>query len=210
MKQRGLGFTLRQLENGFGIDYANTLKKRFLFLSGFTSLDKDNKSNKHYLTGFTIVELIMVIVILAVIAALAIPRFDSYYTIILEGAARRLVSDIRYTQRLAIAKHDDYGIEFNTGSDSYRVYRVSDNSTAVEPLSRGNFIMNYTTDSEFKSIDLASANFGGTSNLRFTSLGTPQDANGNNLASAGTATISYKGSSKTVSVTINTGKVNLQ
>lgn len=161
-------------------------------------------------TGFTLIEIIMVIVIIAILAVLAIPKADSYYTIKLEGTARKIVSDIRYTQRLSIGKHEDYGVEFNTGADSYRVYRVSDNSTAVDPLTRGNFTIDFTTDSEYKGIDISSADFGGTSKVRFTSLGVPQDANGNNLTSAGTVTISFKGSSKTIGITPNTGRVSIQ
>ena len=160
--------------------------------------------------GFTIIELAMVIVLIAILAALAIPRFDSFYSIKLEGAARKLVADIRYTQRLAIALHDDYGVEFNTSAETYRVYRVSDNATATEPLSRSAYQTSFAANSEFQGIDISSASFGGTQHVRFNSLGTPRDGNNSVLSSNGTVVLSYKGNSRTITVTPNTSKVTLQ
>ena len=75
--------------------------------------------------GFTIIEMCMVIVIVAILAGLAIPKFDAYYDIKLGGTARKLMSDIRYAQRTAIAKHEDYGVDFDTTNHKYRVYVVS-------------------------------------------------------------------------------------
>jgi prepilin-type N-terminal cleavage/methylation domain-containing protein len=170
----------------------------------FYGVDKMNRQ------GFTVLEMIMVILIVAILAVMSIPRFESYYTIKLEGAARKLVSDIRYAQRLAIARHETYGVEFNTGSDSYRLFRASDNSTATDPLTRSDMIIDFTAQTEYRGIDLSSANFGGTNKVQFNSLGAPQDGTGSALTSTGIVTISYKGGSKSVTVTPNTGMVSLQ
>lgn len=159
--------------------------------------------------GFTIIELVMVIVLIAIMAALAIPKFDSYYAIKLGGAARKLLFDIRYAQRLAIAQHDSYGVEFNTAANTYRIYKVSDNSTAIEPLSRSSFLVDYTANTEFKDIDITSVNFGGTTKIAFSSLGVPKNGSGVDLSVNGTVTISYKGSSQTITVIPNTGKASL-
>ncbi|MBU0759933.1 MAG: GspH/FimT family pseudopilin [Candidatus Omnitrophica bacterium] len=168
--------------------------------------------------GFTIIELIMVMVIIAILAVIAIPRFESFYEIKLRGTANRLVLDIRYAQRVAISEHESYGLEFDAANERYRVYQVSTDLPARDPLTRstgtaqwnGGLVLDYNSDSEYGGIDLTSANFNGTDRLRFTSLGVPQDANGTNLSSIGTVSISYEGSSETVNVTPNTGKVTLQ
>lgn len=160
-------------------------------------------------TAITLIELIMVIVIIGIMAVLAIPRFETYQEIKLEAAARKLVSDIRYTQGLAIAKHENYAVEFNTALEKYRIFRLKDNSTVIDPLTRRNFIVDYKARTEYKGINIVSANFGETSTLRFNYLGVPQDGNGNNLTRNGEVVISYKGQTKTIVITRNTGKVGL-
>ena len=159
--------------------------------------------------AFTLIELIMVMVIVSIMAAIAIPRFQSFYDIKLGGTARKLVADVRYAQQLAIINDEAYGVEFNTGAETYRIYRVSDNSTVIDPLTRGNFIMDYTTDAEYIGIDLDSVDFAGTSTLMFNAMGVPQDSGGNNIAAEGTVDLSYKGMTRTITVTPNTGRTIL-
>jgi len=168
--------------------------------------------------GFTIIELIMVIVVISILAVLAVPRFDSFNEIKLRGAAHKLVSDIRYAQMLATSKHEDYGVEFDADNDRYRVYCVSTDLPAVDPFTRlagtatwsGGLIIDYAVDSEYKGIDLASVDFNGGDELLFTSLGVPQDTDGDDLTEAGTVSIGYEASGETIEVTPNTGKITLQ
>lgn len=89
---------------------------------------------KKAIAGFTIIELIMVIVIISILAVLALPRFDSFYEIKLNGAVKKIISDIRYAQQMAISRHEDYRVSF-TGN-TYDVRRVSDNAYATSPFTR--------------------------------------------------------------------------
>ncbi|MBN1793376.1 MAG: GspH/FimT family protein [Candidatus Omnitrophica bacterium] len=151
-------------------------------------------------------EMIMIIVVIAILAVLAIPRFDTYYDLKLNGAARKLISDIRYVQQISISKHTGYGLEFDTGGNSYRVFLVSSDATIPDPTTRTNMIIDYDTSAEFAGIDLNAVNFGGTAELRFSSLGEPRDANNTALAASGTVTLVYQGRTKTVTVTPETGR----
>ena len=59
---------------------------------------------KIYKTAFTMMELIFVIVVIGIITAVLVPRYDG--TANLRNAALQLVNDIRYTQHLAM--NDDH------------------------------------------------------------------------------------------------------
>ena len=160
--------------------------------------------------GFTIIEVIMVIVIVGVLVGVSMPRFNSFYAMKLNGAMKKMVSDIRYTQNLAISTHDTYSVIFDTTGNSYEVRRVSDNSFAVDPLDRGNLSVNFNTHPRYQGIDIVSAAIGGTSTLRFTWEGVPQNSSGSNLSAEGTINLSYQGNSGIIYVTPDTGRVRVE
>ncbi len=91
-------------------------------------------------TAFTMLELVFVIVVLGILAALAIPRFDRDLK---QEAADNILSDIRYTQHLALIDYKHrfgkpkwqsafwrIGFGFCSGSTDYYEYIGSDMSYA--------------------------------------------------------------------------------
>lgn len=160
--------------------------------------------------GFTLLELIIVVVIMGILSALAIPRFESFYTVKLKGAVNNVVSDIRYVQQLAASSHDTYKMTFYvTPANRYEVQK-SDNSYAKNPFGHGDFIINFTNDPQYKGIGIDSANINGMNILSFDWNGTPRDANGNTLTAEGQVNLSYQNDSFSVRVTPNTGWVRVQ
>jgi len=158
--------------------------------------------------GFTLIELVMVIVIVGILAVIAVPRFESFYAIKLDGATKKVVSDIRYAQQLAIARHEDYRVVFDVANNNYEVRRVSDGSFATDPFTRADFIVNFNTDAQYKGIRISNTNFGGT--LQFDWQGIPRDGNGTALTSEGSISFSYQGNNRTIYITPDTGRVRLQ
>ncbi len=85
-------------------------------------------------SGFTSIELIMVMVILAILAAVAIPAFVSSPDINNRAAAEILVSDIRWAQSLAI-RQNSTNITFTTSATGYVV--IDGSGTPVKQVAFG-------------------------------------------------------------------------
>ncbi len=77
--------------------------------------------------GFTLIEIIFVVVLLGIIAAVTIPRFSVDFNTKqrIKSEAQKIVANIRYTRRLAITDIDStrYIVRFYYGSDNYGIYR---------------------------------------------------------------------------------------
>ncbi len=159
--------------------------------------------------GWTVIELVMVIVIIAIIAVASIPRFEAFYSIKLQSGVKRALADIRYTQELSIARHENYKIVFNTGTESYQVQRVSDSAYAIDPFTRVNLIVNFSTDPEHKGINIASTNLA-SGTVQFDWQGIPYDVNGAALTAEASIVFTYKDYTNTIYITPQTGIARIE
>ncbi len=71
--------------------------------------------------GFTMIELIMVVVITGIMMAVALPKLNGLSGIDLYSAARQVKSDIRYTQEMAMSKYRQTTITFASAGDTYNI-----------------------------------------------------------------------------------------
>lgn len=162
--------------------------------------------------GYTIIELLMVMVIIGFFAAIVLPAFStSYDTLKVESAYRQLMQDIRYAQQLAVSRHVTHGLSFNPSNETYFIYRQSTSNIVKDPLTQKPFIVTYTSG-RFSGINLVSTTFllPWLNRLEFNSLGAPSNG--------GTVVINYRGMplscggisggiTKTVTVEANTGRL---
>jgi prepilin-type N-terminal cleavage/methylation domain-containing protein len=165
-------------------------------------------------SGFSLIELVMVMVILAIIGVLVMfPK--TYLGQISEvDAANKVKSDIRYAQSYALSTQKRTRVAFNSATESYSVYSENSPLSATwslidNPLTRASFTVNLATDG-FPGVDITQANFDGVGNgLVFDAAGRPYSCNsaGSGVALlTASGTVSFAGGT-VLTVVPNTGKV---
>ena len=87
--------------------------------------------------GFTIVEIIMVVVLIGILAVSVVPKFMDTSAISLLGGAAMAVADIRYTQELAMGTHTSKTITFTTNDTFYTVNSQTMNLPSRVSISSG-------------------------------------------------------------------------
>lgn len=135
-------------------------------------------------SGFSLIELVMVIVLIGIVMAVVVPKLRNTTDFSLEGSASMVVADIRNAQELAMATHDDKNVVFTLNGASYTV------ETEI--------------DSVFRTVDLPSGVTITSADVTFTfnPLGEPTAGGGSSV------TISASGNSKTVTVGSYTGRAS--
>ena len=161
--------------------------------------------------GFTLIEVIMVIVILGIIAWIAFPQVSPFGEITLRAAAHRVAADLRYAQAQAISHRQVHGVLFDPVAESYWVYAPIPATPVVDPASRGKTLrVDFTTRTEYRGVTILSASFGTTPGVRFDYFGVPRDTAGVDLAATGRVILTASGQLDTIDVSPETGKVTVR
>jgi type II secretion system protein H len=86
--------------------------------------------------GFTLIEILLVIVIIGVLVSMAVPNFSKEYARFqLNAAANDLLTISRWAQAMAIGQGRVYALSFSDEKRSYRLLRASmDDQGSFEPL----------------------------------------------------------------------------
>jgi prepilin-type N-terminal cleavage/methylation domain-containing protein len=143
-------------------------------------------------SGMTLIEVIMVMVIIGILAATIIPRFDftTSSRASVDGAAYMIASDIRYTQESSMANRISKSITFSTSNPP------GPTGYSFTPIS------SFDPSGQLPSGVTISNNF----SITFNSLGEPITTTPPGIWSV---TISAGGQSRTITVVNYTGKVNI-
>jgi prepilin-type N-terminal cleavage/methylation domain-containing protein len=151
--------------------------------------------------GFTVVELLIVVVILSIVALTAVPMMSSAAGIQIRSAANMIAADVEYARSMAISHGRNFSVEFDKNADSYRI--VDLNGVIQHPVKKGfTYVVDFRNESRLNRVDITNANFGTYPTVEFDCLGSPVNGGTVNLQ-AGTV-------SATITVEPVTGFVSIQ
>lgn len=124
------------------------------------------------------VELMVVLAIIAIAAAIVVPIASSAGTMQLRAAVTMLAADLEYAKSMSISRGQRYSVVFDAAGEKYwivsgDVYTV-DNAIA-HPLKGPShpYVVDFRHDSRLSGVDIASVTFDGASTVGFDYLGIP-------------------------------------
>lgn len=141
--------------------------------------------------GFTLIELIIVVVILGIAAMIAVPVVSSAADMQVRSAANQIAADLDYAKSMAITHQQSYTVVFDIANESYQI-QDSGGNLIEHSVNPGDFVVNFTKNG-LDRVDIASADFDGEVAVTFDYLGSP-----------------YYGTSAVSGNALNTGQITLQ
>jgi len=84
-------------------------------------------------SGFTLIEIAVVMVIISMVMLLVLPRLPSSDQENLKISARTLASTLRYIQERAATSQTGYQLIFSPGTDVIKIYENGADGSAIEP-----------------------------------------------------------------------------
>ena len=163
--------------------------------SGPVSLTRPGRS----IAAFTLTEMLVVIVILAIVAAVVLPRMVGSSDMQARSAARVMMADLEYAQSVAITSQAPITVTFSIAGNSYTVSNAS--GPLIHPITKKTYVVEMGEVRGMESVSIASASFGGSSSTTFDALGAPDNS--------GTVTITAGAHTYTVSVAPVVGRITV-
>lgn len=160
------------------------------------------------LRGYTLLEILIVVVLLGLASAVVIPQIGSTDVLRVQAAVRTLVADITFAQSDALARQQTRAIVFDVAGNRYTLVEVPGNT--VDPVNNTMYSVDFNNSRKFHNARLQAANFDGGATLLFDELGGPIATPGATTPGAGgTVTISGSGSIFDVTVEAYTGRTTV-
>lgn len=167
--------------------------------------------------GFTLIELVIIMLILVIVAAAVIPSIGDTTGMRMSATARKVQSDIAFAQSLAMTGGQRYRVYFNLAPAPAAGYAVVNNTDgdanwgeagefARDPVGGGTLSVTLNTG-DYAGVTISAVGFSG-SFVEFDTLGRPYDNLGL-LAAGNTVTMAGGSATQTVTVTQQTGRVTV-
>ena len=178
--------------------------------------------------SYTLIELIMVMAVLALAAALLVPNIVGSDTMRAQAAVRLLIADLSFAQSDALANQEFRRVVFYRDGSGYCILEVAGGETTpadlddpgvnyvYDPLGHiGRYIVDYTLDKRFEGVWISAATIDGVDledrpEITYDMMGGTVLSNSLSLPGiGGSVTLSYKDSSYQIDISPFTGKLTV-
>jgi prepilin-type N-terminal cleavage/methylation domain-containing protein len=173
--------------------------------------------------GFTLVEILAVVVILGIASAIIIPQIGSRDDMRVSAAARTIIADLTYAQNQAISSGQMVYVRFDLANNKYSVLSAvgSPDTPMTHPVSQSPYTQQFGPASRgWELITIDSTNFDGIdasyqdkSTIGFDEIGTPyvysHVLNGKSELGAGSIVVKCGNFTKTVTIAAATGAISV-
>ena len=177
----------------------------------------NNFRHRRPVGGFTLIEILVVVIILGIAAAIIVPHIGSRSDLKATSAARLMMADLIYAQNRSISTQKWHYVQFNPATESYKVLdQMSPSQNIItHPVDQSPFVvaLGPAGPAPVRDVFIDTVSFDGQTTLAFDEMGTPYAYNAaTNVSTAltsGTITIKCKEMLLTVTVEPFTGELRL-
>jgi len=153
-------------------------------------------------SGFTLVEVLIVIVIIGIAAGIVVPHMLEAGTMSSQAAARATIADILFAQNEAIAMQSTRRVVFDVDGNGYRLTDGGCTTLTAPSRSGGLYVVDFSKDRRFEGVVLSNADFDDETVLEFDSLGA--------VASGGQVELTAGDTCYRINVAAFTGRVTIE
>jgi MSHA pilin protein MshC len=171
-------------------------------------------SNRARRSGFTLIEILSVVIILGIASAIIVPQISTRNDLQAAAGARAVMADLLYAQNRAIATQQMCYVKFDVVNQQYGVYSsMSPLTVLMHPVNAINYIMTFggVGPNALNGVVLTSASFGGgSSTIGFDEMGSPyyySGATATLLSGTGTIVVTSGNYPITINIAQDTGDI---
>jgi type II secretory pathway pseudopilin PulG len=177
--------------------------------------------------SYTLIELIMVMAVLALAAALLVPNLVGHDSLTVQAAVRLLIADLSFAQTDALANQEYRRVVFYENGSGYCLIRIPDENWVTpldlddpsvdyvyDPLGNmGQYIVNFVEDDRFEGVSISSADIDGVAltdrpEITYDTLGGTVKPGGV-PGTGGNVVLSFGGESYRIDIASFTGKLTV-
>ena len=164
-------------------------------------------------SGFTAVEILIVVVIISIAAMIAIPMMTSADSFQIRAAANMIAADLEYGKSMAISRAQSFSVVFDMTTDSYRI-KNQGGTIIPHPVKKGfDYVVDFPSDSRLNRVDISNVGFepGSSDTITFDYMGSPYSGSGtSNPLNSGVITLQAAGTSTTINIEPVTGFISIE
>lgn len=155
--------------------------------------------------GFTLVELVAVLVIVGILSIFALPRFADVDVFERRGYFEEALAGVRYAQKLAVGSGCSIRVEFDAGAERFEIARWTGGAACTDRVAPLQIVARPGSDSEFASTAPSGVDVANSLAFYFDRVGRPHDLGGQLITNPANLRVDIGG--RRLQVTPDTGLV---